>query len=576
MKRSRSFALLVLGCLLLPATAAAAPGDLAGQACISNSGTEGCIPIPQPGMLTSPAGIAVDPAGTDVYVGAAGGIAHFRRAPDGSVAYVSCVDLSSSAGSFCPTEAPPGAAGALSANVILPAISPDGKQLYAVSWADALVWWDRDPVSGELSWGGCRDGAANASSNGRCGTATTFAGGNFPAGALDFSQGIAVTPDGKTIYIADQTGGLLQADRNTTSGVATPKACFDSASVTAGCTPLAADVPLASSGLDVAADSGGVYVRSISPGGISHFSRSAGGTTSFASCVTASSPSASCPTAVPTPVFNYSGSIGLAAGKLFTYGGNYATPSGTVARFGVAPGGSLGFEGCATTEAAPGPCAALPAQTAGGSIGRMALAPDGGSVYLPQGGSSERALTRLTGSLAFASCLSDTGVPACSAPPLPGPFGAPVGVTVVSPDGRQIYQTAADTLNVYEIEQRAALPVPATPAAASGPAPTALRRALAPAIRSVKRNKKGRYVVVLKVRQAGTLGARFVGRLSRKGKLRTLGKPVTVRVKRPGLRTLRLKPSAAAARRQLKAKLVVRLEATGFLAAERTRVVKLR
>ena len=55
--------------------------------------------------------------------------------PDGSVAYASCVDLSSSAGSFCPTAAPAGAAGALSTNVILPAISPDGKQLYAVSWA---------------------------------------------------------------------------------------------------------------------------------------------------------------------------------------------------------------------------------------------------------------------------------------------------------------------------------------------------------------------------------------------------------------------------------------------------------
>ena len=76
-------------------------------------------------------------------------------------------------------------------------MAPDGRHVYAVSWADALLWWSRDPVSGDLTWGGCRDAATDAATNGRCGTATTFAGGNFPAGALAFSQGIAVTPDGR-------------------------------------------------------------------------------------------------------------------------------------------------------------------------------------------------------------------------------------------------------------------------------------------------------------------------------------------------------------------------------------------
>lgn len=567
----RTFAVLalVLVGLSLPATAAGAPGDVVGQSCISKSGTEGCSLLPQTEMLTTPGGIAVAPDGTDVYVGAGGGIAHFRRAPDGSLSYASCVDLNSSAGSGCPTAAPPDAAGALSTNAILVAISPDGAQLYAVSWADALVWWNRDPVSGALTWGGCRDGAAMSASNGRCGTATTFAGGNFPAGALNFSQGIAITPDGKTIYIADQEGGLLQADRNVSTGAATPKACFDSFTVTSGCTALASDVPLASSGLVVAPDSSGVYVRSISPGGITHFSRDPGGVSSFADCVAVSFPSASCATAAPAPVFAYSGSIGLAAGKLFSYGGNYGTPSGTVARFGIAAGGALGFEACATTEASPGPCAPLPAGTAGGSIGRMALAADGSSVYLPQGGNS--ALTRLTGSLAFASCVSDAGVAGCAPAPLPGPFGAASGVTVVSPDGRQLYQTSSDTLTTFAIEYPAMFAAPPP----SGQSP-ALRRAKAPRIRSVKRDAKGRYVVVLQVGQAGSLRARLVGKLSRKGKARTLGKPAVARVKLPGRRTLRLVPSAIAAERRLKVKLVVRLEATGFLPAERTRSLKLR
>lgn len=570
----RSIALALLACALLPAAAAAAPGDLVSQSCISKSGGEGCASLAQPEMLTTPVGIAVAPDGTDVYVGAGAGIAHFRRAADGSLAYANCVDVDSSAGSRCPTAAPADSSGALSANAISVAISPDGKNVYAVSWADALVWWDRDPETGDLSWGGCRDGAASSASNGRCGTATTIAGGNFPAGALDFSQGIAVTPDGRTIYIADQTGGLLQADRNPATGVATPKACFDSAGVTVGCTALSADVPLASSGLDVAADSSGVYVRSISPPGISHFSRSSGGTTSFASCLASPLPTASCATAAPSPVFAYSGSIGLAAGKLFAYGGNNGPPSGTVARFGVAAAGALSFETCATTEAAPGPCTPLPADTAGGSIGRMAIAADGSSVYLPQGGNTERALTRLTGSLEFASCLSNTGVAVCSPAPLAGPFGTSVGTTVLSPDGRQLFQTAPDTLNVYTIEQPAlSLAPPPPPAAQPGPR---LQRLPRPLIRSVKRNRLGRYVVVVKVRQAGTLRARFLGRLRRNGKLRTLGKPSLRRAKRPGVFSLRLKPAAAAVERRLKVRLVVRLQAPGFLAAERCRGVKLR
>lgn len=123
-------------------------------------------------------------------------------------------------------EAPPDAGGALSANSINIAIAPDGKHVYAVSWADALLWWARDPATGDLTWGGCRDAATDSAANGRCGTGDTFGEGNFPAGSMAFAQGIAITPDGQTIYIADQSEGLLQAQRNASTGAATPTACF--------------------------------------------------------------------------------------------------------------------------------------------------------------------------------------------------------------------------------------------------------------------------------------------------------------------------------------------------------------
>jgi hypothetical protein len=413
---ARWLGLLVLSIAVvaIPASAQAAPGDVIGQSCISKTATGGCALLPQPSMLESATGVVVAPDGADVYVGAGAGVAHFRRAPDGTLTYANCVDVSSSVADRCPTAtAPPDAGGALSANAIHLAISPDGKHVYAVSWADALLWWARDPASGDLTWGGCKDAASDSASNARCGTATTFAGGNFPAGSMAFSQGISVTADGQTIYIADQTEGLLQAQRNVSTGVATPTACFNTAgSAAAGCTSTASGIPMALSSVDLAPNSRDVYVRSISPGGITHFSRTAGGATSFASCVAAVSPSAVCATAAPSPIFLNSGSLAVAGDLVFTHGGNNGTPSGTVARFARNPDGSLAYDSCASREASPGPCAVLPAQTSGGGIGRLVVSSDASSVYLPQHGTVDRALTRLTGSLAFASCLSDTGASA--------------------------------------------------------------------------------------------------------------------------------------------------------------------
>lgn len=561
-----------------PAAAGSAPGDLIGQSCISKGGVGDCAVMPDPKMLDFANGVAVAPDGSDVYVGSSTGIAHFRRAPDGTLSYANCVDTESSPLDRCPaTSAPADAGSALSANAINLAISPDGEDLYAVSWADALAWWKRDPVSGDLTWGDCWDGASNSDTNGRCGTATTIAGGNFPKGSMDFSQGISVTPDGQTIYIADQTGGLLQAQRNTSTGLVTPKACFDTTgSAAAGCTTTAADVPMALSAIDVASNSRDVYVRSISPGGITHFSRTAGGTTSFTSCVANISPSASCATAAPAPVFTWSGSLGVAGEALFTHGGNNGhvsgtpPPSGTVARFARNADGTLAFQGCASTEVALGPCSSMPAQTSAGSIGRLLVAPDASSVYLPHRGNAERALTRLSGSLSFLSCLSDTGVAACAAAPLPAAFAKPVGQMVLGPNGRQIYQAGEETLNVYSV---AGPPE----AQAGGPLPSSgLPRAKAPKIQSIKRDKRGRYLVKVKVFEAGAISARFTGKLKPKGKVRTLGKVTKKRVTKPGIYALKVKPSTVARERKLKAKLLVRIEPPGYLPAQATKTVQLK
>lgn len=567
-----------IGILATSVPAQAAIGDLNGQSCISKGGVGGCAVLPQPEMLEDAHGVVVAPDGADVYVGAGAGIAHFRRAPDGSLTYANCVDTDSSVLSRCPAAAPPDGAGALSANAIDLAISPDGKFLYAVSWAKALLWWARDPSTGDLTWGGCRDGASNSATNGHCGTATTFAGGNFPAGAMEYSHGISITPDGQTIYIADQTEGLLQAQRNITTGVATPTDCFNTVGIAKPeCTTTAADVPMALSSVDVASNSRDVYVRSISPAGITQFARISGSNTSFISCVAAGSPSASCVTAAPYPVFSYSGSLGVAGNFLFTEGGNYAPVTGTIGRFGRRANGTLEYESCATTESSPGPCSLLPPQTLEGSIGRLLVSPSASSVYLLQGGSEERALTRLSGSLAFASCLSDTGVAACSAPPLPAPFSKPSGQMVLSPDGKQIYQTAEDTLNIYSV----AGPPLANPADAQGPNGGSSKtsgpgKARAPRIKSLKRTKQGSYLVKVKILQPGTITAQLTGKLKPQGKTGKLGKAAKKIAAKAGTYTLKLKPPKAARAAKIRAKLVVTLAPTDFLPAQTSKSVKLK
>jgi hypothetical protein len=559
---------------MTPAAAEAAPGDVVGQSCISKAGAGGCAVLPQAAALSAATGVVVAPDGADVYVGANSGVAHFRRAADGTLTYANCVDTNIALAP-CASPSPPDGGAALSVNSINLAISPDGKHVYAVSWFDALVWWTRDPGSGDLTWGGCRDAASDSATNNRCGAGTTFAGGNFPAGSMAFSQGIAVTPDGQTIYIADQSEGLLQAQRNTTTGVPTPTACFNTTGDAAsGCIATAPAVPMALGGIDVGSNSRDVYVRSISPGGITHFSRTGTGVTSFSSCVAAVSPAAPCATAAPAPVFVYSGSLGVAGDLLFTHGGNNGPPSGTVARFGRNANGSLAFQGCATTDAVPGPCAPLPAQTTGGSSGKLLVSPDASSVYLPLGGVTERALTRVAGSsLAFVSCLSDTGVSACSPAPLPAPFGVSRQMAF-SPAGDQIYAVGEDTLNVFEVER--APDVPSIPI--SEPAAVVVKRSTAttPKIRSVKRLRNGRYRVKVAVSEAGMIRARFTGKLRPKAKQRTLGKVASKDARKPGTYAIEVAPSRAARERELRARLVVVIAPVDLDPAQKTKFVKLK
>lgn len=563
-----SFTIAAAFCMALPGAANAAVGDITGMSCISKTGAAGCSVLPEPNVLANPLGVVVAPDGADVYVGSNFGIAHFRRAGDGSLSYASCIDTTSGISDGCPaTTAPPDGNGALNANGIQLAISPDGRFVYAVALADALTWWSRNTTTGVLTWGGCKDGNIDSATNGRCGTATTFGGGNFPAGSIDYPQGIAITPDGGSLYIADQTEGLIRAQLNVATGVPTPTACHaTTGSQAPGCTALASGIPMAGVGIDVASNNRDVYLSSVSPGGITHFQRTGGSATTFSSCVSANSPTATCLTAGPFPVFLNPGAIGVGGNNVFTHGGNNGPPDGTIGKFVRDADGSLDFSNCATTVAAANPCSAMPAGTLASTIGKLQLSPDGSSLYTRQRSASPNALLRLTSDLAFGSCIG-LGTPACAAPPLPTPFAEPIGFSAFSPDGRQLYQSGTDKIITYAIEGAASAP-PATPTAAK------------PRIRSIRKVRKGRqrgkYKVRITVAQAGAIGTRFEGRLKRRAKIRGLSKVAKRKATRAGTYTLYVKPSKTAVKRKLKVSLVVTLSPPGYVAAKARKSVRLR
>ena len=86
------------------------------------------------------------------------------------------------------------------------AVSPDGKHVYAVSEGDdAIVRFDRDPVTGELTFvDALVDGAGDVS-------------------GITQANGVAVSPDGAHVYVVSgaDTGAVAVFGRNATSGALT-------------------------------------------------------------------------------------------------------------------------------------------------------------------------------------------------------------------------------------------------------------------------------------------------------------------------------------------------------------------
>jgi len=282
---------------------------------------------------------------------------------------------------------------------------------------------------------------------------------------LRFPEGVAVSPDGRDVYVASFYAGLAAFDRDAATGALDQQdgaaACFTDPWTSDECTAGRAldgaiDVAVSPDGQNVYVaaardDALAVFDRDPESGALIQKAGSAG-------CVWRRATSESCAggnglrSASQVTVSPDGNSVYVAA----SYDSSVATFSRDQATGVLSQ--EPGSAGCILSPVDPhdldAPCA--PARAVGGP-GAVAISPDGKSAYIPARGSNavavfdrdpaSGALNQKTGT---AGCISETG---SSGTCIDGVGLSSPSAALVSPDGENVYVAAGDTVAVFDRDQ---------------------------------------------------------------------------------------------------------------------------
>lgn len=383
------------------------------------------------------------------------------------------------------------------------AVSPDGANVYVAGGTagtsvatsfGAVIVLKRDPSTGAITETGCLSSDGTDGRDGASGACT-------PTPSLLGADGVAVSPDGSTVFVSSSSSASVVAfSRDPATGSLTRLGCLQGTPRPGGpCAP--ANLFTSASTLAASADGSALYVAAPLEGAISTLASAAtapasgpaGPTpgTAAATPPNATSPNATLASIFSTPPANgylsnpciaVNGLDGVCAVGTATQGLDdltvspdgrqlYATAPGSKAIdvFAIGAGGALSETGCLKVHAPPGLCAG--AGKLMSSPTQLAVSPDGRNVYasdsLGEGGSVDVfARDPTTGALADNSCVdflpkpepkeageegeeqeekSSTPPDACAS--VPGLNS--VSVVAVSGDGSSVYAIGSGSAAIF-------------------------------------------------------------------------------------------------------------------------------